>query len=267
MHEFNPAPAYCARTLALAMTAFSSLSAWAVDTEFAIRWHSRQGGPKSAAEAIEKLKLSKDKNEDKIKTNRERYKIQYYEPIGLTGIPCAADLILRKRENLDSGEAELMVKYRSSRDLSEFAADEGKRCAPVWKGFKPEDKYETDISVAGPDMFTRVHSYSCTLDSKEQPDFPKSLKGRIAGKPRVMSRTELKGLENLSKLKFDEWTEAGKDMLIEVSWKGQDTGASLDTFNAKVALPLIQLGVQPIARNKSATKKAGENPDSCASVK
>jgi len=151
----------------------------AIPAEYAIRWNVKEGGPKTAKEVLDVL-------EQQLKDS-DGYEVQYFDFTPPQDAPAGVKSILRQRKK-DKKKYELTFKYRSDHPLQHF------RC-PI--ADKPdESKEEVDISILGPKESSRAYSYSCTIESKNDPvQPPSSLAARPMGCTSKMTRIKTSKVE------------------------------------------------------------------------
>jgi hypothetical protein len=201
--------------------------------EYAIRWDICQGGPRTAADTLTALGQPAGDPED--------YEVQYFDITPPEDAPDGFKSILRQRQK-GKKKHELTFKYRGDRELS--ASD---WTCPFAK--KPdEEKGEVDVSILAAGDSKRAYSYSCTLESKNEPvKPPKALKAQPKECTVKMSRRKADKLG----LKIEEWHLPGNVVLVEVSRNGADTPAELESFQREVVAPLVEAGIKPSDRSKT----------------
>jgi hypothetical protein len=195
--------------------------------EYAIRWDTVEGGPKTVGEVLEVLGKDAD--------DTDKYTIQYFELKAPEDAPEGFKAILRQRQK--KNKYELTFKYRGDRALSSWTCPLAEEPA--------ESKAEVDVSVVG-DEIKRAFSYSCTIESVGLPIPPPEALGAV---PKLctskMTRTKA------GKLKVEEWALPGGVTMIEVSKNGEVTDDDPEGFRKKVVEKLVDKGIKPSDRSKT----------------
>lgn len=219
-----------------------ALSGENTNAELAIRWNPSTTSTtlRSVSSIIDTLKI------DPKKVEKDNYIVSYYKITPTTPLPSDVEIIARKRVK-NGSKVQLMTKYRSAFDLTDFF-DVNKWECPLAKHFpdiKPEIKYETDISFGKGGTLVRLHSLSCSIESKSNIAFPSVFHPEDLKDYRKMQRTKI------GEIKLDKWTDSRAEETLEVSVEGVDSGASIDNFYKKIAYPLIKQNIDPILASKS----------------
>ena len=213
--------------------------------EMAIRWDP-QTAPVELRSAPAVLDFLAPAQGDRTNEAPDDYILEYYAVGRPETLPTDVDVIARKRVK-NGKKHELMIKYRSARELSAIMPTQRWECplARHFPGLPAQTKYETDISFGAHGNITRLHSLSCTVEASEPIAFPAAFSPRALGAARKMQRVAAQ------QLKIDTLSETDGIGIIEVSSESRDTARQIDAFYARVALPLIEKGVVPILSNKS----------------
>ena len=236
------------RFLVICAWSLLPLSAEARDqnaAEMAIRWDAKTA-PAALRSAPAVLALLEPGRGSAASHETDDYEVVYYAVSRPDGLPADVDVIARQRVK-NGKKHELMIKYRSARELSAMLPTQGWECplARHFPGRRPQTKYETDISFGTHGNITRLHSLSCTIEGSEPIEFPTAFSPRALGAARRMQRIASKDL------KIDTLSVAGGIEIIEVSSESHDAAREIDAFYARIALPLIENGVVPMLSNKS----------------
>ncbi|MEO7852750.1 MAG: hypothetical protein ABIR94_10940 [Rubrivivax sp.] len=198
-----------------------------------MRWDSGQGGPASAADALQALKLRV--------TKRTKYTIEYFNVTPPEAPPPGFSAIMRRR--LSGDEAELTFKLRGTTALADKPSLKHWAC-PLPRPQKRKD--ESDITFMGPDDTRKAWSRSCTHESADrQLQVPAALAARPKDCTSTMTRLEA------GKLKVEQWRMGDGSTLLEASHVARDTPADLAAFRNKVLTPLLASGIRPLDRSKS----------------
>jgi hypothetical protein len=193
--------------------------------EYAIRWHARDGGPRTLEEALAVLHARMRPT--------STFTVEYYDLPSNARSPAGYSTIVRRRVAV-SGRAELTWKMRGEHALPEWSC-------PLRNSVRA--KSEVDVTLGSGDETSRRYSYSCT---SEEPDVAAAeLSATRKSCSATMRRWERGGL------KVEEWHLAGNVVLIEVSRGGADTKAALADFRRRVAAPLNAAGIAVAADSKS----------------
>lgn len=213
--------------------------------EMAIRWDP-QTAPAALRSAAAVLDLLEPGRSRPASQQTDDYELVYYAVGRPETLPTDVDVIARKRVK-NGKKHELMIKYRSARELSTILPTQRWECplARHFPGLRAQTKYETDISFGTHGNITRLHSLSCTVEASEPIAFPAAFSPRALGAARKMQRLASQ------QLKIDTLSETDGIGIIEVSSESRDTARQIDAFYGRVALPLIEKGVVPILSNKS----------------
>jgi hypothetical protein len=193
------------------------------ETEYAIRWDSREGGPGTAIDVLQWLGTSSK--------SAERYTVRYYDLPRPPSAPEGAAVILRQRAK-QGGKTQIRLKYRLDKPLTVDWA-----C--------PSDDYEksSEVDVAWLEHGQKVsYSYACTLSEEEAP--PAALKA--TPKPCVAEMTRYKA----DGFKIEEWLLPDGQRLLEISRNAEDSVSKRQSFQVLVD-QLIARGVSPADRSKT----------------
>ena len=236
------------RLLAICTLALLPLTAMAQDhndAEMAIRWDLKTA-PATLRSASAILELLQPGRGTPASRQADDYEIAYYAVSRPDELPGDVDVIARQRVK-NGKKHELMIKYRSARELSTILPTKRWTCplASHFPGLHARTKYETDISFGAHGNITRLHSLSCTVEASEPIAFPAAFSARALGAARKLQRVASKDL------KIDTLFAEEGIGIIEVSSESRDTARDIDAFYARIALPLIEKGVVPILSNKS----------------
>ena len=218
------------------------------DAEMAIRWDLKTAPAalRSAPAVLELLQPGRGSPASLENHESDDYELAYYAVSRPDGLPADVDVIARKRVR-NGKKHELMIKYRSARELSAILPTKRWECplARHFPGLHAQTKYETDISFGTHGNITRLHSLSCTVEASEPIEFSAAFSPRALGSTRKMQRLASQ------ELKIDTLSDADGIGIIEVSSESRDTAREIDAFYGRIALPLIEQGVVPILSNKS----------------
>ncbi len=205
-------------------------AAIAAPTEYAIRWAAAEGGPKSATEVLQLLKLEPKK---KVET----FEVRYFR----TGVPADAPALSTSivRERSDGSEPQITFKYRADLPLPATAS---------WKcpltSFD-KSKFETDITFLGAPV-RKAYSWSCTGAGSLASLLPGALLPQPVGCGARMVRRESKGME----YKVEEWQLKTGATVLEVSWTATDDAKDQQQFADQVVAPLLAR-IKPLDRSKT----------------
>jgi hypothetical protein len=192
------------------------------ETEYAIRWDSREGGPGTAIDVLQWLGTSSK--------SAERYTVRYYDLPRPPSAPEGAAVILRQRAK-QGGKTQIRLKYRLERPLNS-----GWEC--------PSDDFEksSELDVTWLELGQKVsYSYACTM-KEEAP--PAALKATPKPCVAEMNRYEADGF------KIEEWLLPDGQRLLEISRNAEDGVSKRQSFQVLVD-QLIARGVSPADRSKT----------------
>ncbi|MGY6274063.1 hypothetical protein [Methylomonas sp. MgM2] len=222
------------RIVGCILLSFSSAIAADEPAEFAIRWDPTNGGPRSAAEVIDQLRLP-------APDEAEEYRVSYFSVTAPADLPAGYAVIARQRTK--GKKTQLTIKYRGSQPLPETFDANAWQC-PL--GADAATKYEVDVTLLQDAEVKKAYSLSCSVKAREKMAFPSRLNPKQLGCESDMRRYESNGL------KIEEWTfYPDQEKLIEVSKSAEDNQDELDRFNTGVVSPLILSGVKPMISSKS----------------
>ena len=195
--------------------------------EYAMRWNSDEGGPRTAKKVLKALGEEAEESKD--------YEIRYFDFTPPEEAPAGFKSILRQRKS--GKKHELTFKYRGDHPLS------------AWKfpisSAQDESKEEVDVSILADGQIKKSYSYSCTLEGKKPIEPPQDLKARQKSCSSKMTRLKT------GKMKVEEWHLPGGVILVEVSRSDSNTQKDLDSFRSKVVDTLVKDGVKPSDRSKT----------------
>ena len=218
----------------------------AMQAELGIRWIPSKTTTAlgSVSSIADTLKL------DLKKAETDNYIVSYYKISLPTSLPANVEMIARKRVK-NGTEVQLTTKYRSAIDVKTLIDSKKWEC-PLAKHFpriKPEIKYETDITFGKAGAIVKLHSLSCTIESRSSITFPSALQPEDLKDSRTMQRTKI------GNIKIDKWKDSKGQELLEVSTEGIDSDKSIANFYNKIAYPLIRRNIDPILDSKSGSQK------------
>ncbi|HQR09985.1 MAG TPA: hypothetical protein PLW68_01555 [Casimicrobiaceae bacterium] len=195
------------------------------DAEFAIRWNTREGGPATVDAALAVLALRA--------RHESRFKVGYFNPPATSSAPAGFTAILRRREEGDR-RAELTFKLRGDRVLEQWSC-------PLRNAGPP--KAEVDVTFGKAGALSRAFSYSCTREdpASATAEFSATRKACVAD---VMRRQG-------ARVRVEEWQLPGGATMIEVSGRGENSAKALESFRARVVVPLLAAGIRPVADSKT----------------
>jgi hypothetical protein len=221
------AAALCAFVLA------QPASAKQAGAEYSVRWDPAQGGPASAADALQALQLRR--------TDSAEFEVLYFDVADPADLPKGFGAILRKRLTADA--AQLTFKLRGTAPLPDRPSLKNWTC-PLPQPNKRKD--EVDITFLGIDDARKAYSRSCSHSTRDRSvTAPAALHAIAKGCMSTMQRLEA------GALKLEHWRMADGSSLIEASQIGRDRQRDADAFRDKVLKPLLAHGVRPIDRSKS----------------
>lgn len=198
--------------------------------EYAVRWKSAEGAPKTLDAAAALV------GADGPATV---YSIRYFLSTKSANSP-AATPILRERQGK---KTEVTWKYRSDTGWSDLPS--GAWC-PLLGKIKEKD--EVDITVGGTGAIRRVYSRSCTTKANIGAALPADLVGAQRGCTATMTRRESAD----EAITVEAWKLPGETgVILEVSRKGLDSPEAAAAFRTEVVGKLIAVGARPIDRSKT----------------
>jgi hypothetical protein len=224
---------------------FGGLAAWLLLTaavhaadkaEYAVRWDPSQGGPNTIDAVVAVLKERGGKP--------KAFVVQYFSVPQPSKLPDGFAAIVRERA-LD-GEIESTYKLRGPTQL----ADSARKC-PLKSG---SGKSEVDISVLGSGSLKRSFSYSCSAEGSVKSTLPRSFHAKPSGCSSNVLRVEA------SDTNVESWSFPAGRKLLEVSWKGHDKSADLQSFLTRVVQPLVASGVKPLSESKTSLGSGCSEP-------
>ena len=161
--------------------------------------------------------------------------VQYFSVSQPSKLPQGFAAIVRER--IMDGKTESTYKLRGPTALP----DSARKC-PLKSG---NGKSEVDISVLGPGSLKRSFSYSCSAEGSVKSTLPRRFHAKSLGCSSDFVRVEA------SDTNFESWSFPAGRKLLEVSWKGRDNSADLQSFLNRVVQPLVVAGVKPIGESKT----------------
>ena len=205
--------------------------------EYAVRWDPSKGGPQTAVAALALL--------DSGAAETDHFEIRYGKAAGGPTMPVGVTVIVRERFRSNKPRFELTYKVRSDGPLPVTSGLSPGNCPAGAGGDPPKD--ELDVAFTGVTSFSRVHSRSCSVESKTaRPPVPEDL--RVTYAPCATRMTRLK----VGRLKLEEWHLPGGRVALEASRTGPDTAAELDAFRRDVVRPLVEVQrVTPLLESKT----------------
>lgn len=175
----------------------------------------------------------------------DQFEIRYAVLPALSSPAGDVKVILRQRQRTSKPHYELTYKIRSSSLLPAEPSLAIGHCPAGAGADSPGD--EVDVAFTGATEPVRVHSRSCTVESKTAaPAVPEALNAKFAPCLSRMTRLKRNGL------KVEEWHLPGGRVAIEVSKSGPDTAAELEAFQRDVVDPLVLIHkVRPLQESKT----------------
>jgi hypothetical protein len=203
--------------------------------EFAIRWDTAAGGPRSIEEAAALLGLEVGK--------RKSFEVRYFSVEQPADAQDRSAVIVRQRSSGRSVES--MVKQRSVVAFSAGDPLAGWQC-PFPARAKAKSKSEVDVGWTAEGLTRKSYSLSCQAAGEAEPLLPARFMAKPLGCVSHVERAQAQGI------KIEHWRLPHGADSIEVSWNGEDTAADLEKFASRVVRPLMAQGVKPMGESKTA---------------
>ena len=207
----------------------------ATPAEFAIRWDTAAGGPRSIEEAAALLGLGVGK--------RKSFEVRYFSVEQPADAKDRSALIVRQRSSGRSVES--MVKQRSADAFSAGDPLAGWQC-PFPARAKAKSKSEVDVGWTVEGLTKKSYSLSCQAAGEVEALLPARFMAKPFGCVSHVERAQAQGI------KIEHWRLPRGADSIEVSWNGEDTAADLEKFASRVVRPLMAHGVKPMGESKTA---------------
>ena len=200
--------------------------------EFAIRWDPADGGPRSIDEVAAMLNLPQGKHKSFV--------VRYFsvaQPVG-----AAAGTRAIARERTSGHAAESTYKLRSTAPFPSNGEFASWRCP-----FKHEarQKSEVDVGWTADGVAQKRYSLSCDADGFIKTLLPAQYEAKSFGCNSQVLRVQA------GDIKIERWSLPSGEPTFEVSWKGQDTAADLESFAGRVVRPLMARGVKALRESKT----------------
>lgn len=222
--------------------AAASTADW-IGSEYAIRWHVDEGGPKTIDAVL--LALTSSTPPNKIKSGS--YKVQYYLMNPAPAVAPGLKPILRTRAQAESDDERYQLTYKIRGD-SAFAQVPG--LCPIKDPDPDGSKFEVDGSVISLTGMKLAYSFSCTKSDKTIPVEP----GPDLNAAALPCNAEMKRASYKTagvRTKIELWEMPGEKLMLEVSREGTTSDGSRDAFLKEIAKPLIDVGVKPVSEGKT----------------
>lgn len=208
-----------------------ALAAVAGPAEYAVRWDPSHGGPASASEVLNYLKLQG------VKT--KKFNVRYFVIVQSEKLPTGYSVI--GRERLSSGQTEATYKVRGPAPRPQELA--GWMC-PL--SGNHESKAEIDVSWTGDAVPKRSFSLSCSVVKSTILDaLPPGYSAMAKDCESKVERYKAGGL------KIERWVLPEGKVVFEVSMEGEDTQADLERFETLVVKPLLEQKMAPMKETKT----------------